>query len=133
MSFCKIILVYCFIYLQQHHLTITTNNEIKMENQDLFSRLEEYATGLERELKEAIETKATWETVSRGMHRSLGAYAGLQTITIQEREGLIDSCKRIEFYGEMLVKLYELFPEVKTVAEFYQEFPNLKLGDENDR
>lgn len=104
-----------------------------MENQDLFSRLKEYATGLEGELRGAIEDKATWDTVSRGMHRSLGAYTGLQTITIQEREGHMYSGQRIEFYGEMLVKLYESFPEVKTVAEFYQEFPDLKLEDKNDR
>lgn len=104
-----------------------------MENQDLLSRLKEYATGLERELREAIETKATWDKVSRGGSQSLGAYAGLYTITIQEREGHMYSGQRIEFYGEMLVKLYESFPEVKTVAEFYQEFPNLKSEDENDR
>ncbi len=104
-----------------------------MEHQDLFSRLKEYATGLEGELREAIETKATWDKVSRGMSRSLGAYAGLQVITIQEREGHMYSGQRIEFYGEMLVKLYKSFPEVKTIAEFYREFPNFKSEDENDR
>lgn len=133
MLFCKITLSYYFIYLQQHPLTITTSNVVKMENQDLLSRLKEYATGLERELRETIETKTTWDNVSRSGIQSLGAYAGLHTITIQEKQGHIDSGLRIEFYGEMLIKLYGTFPEIKTVAEFYQEFPNLKLEDQNDR
>ena len=97
-----------------------------MENQDLLPRLRQYASGLEDELKGAFKDKATWTNVSNGMHRSLGAYAGLQIITTQEREGLQEACYSIRNYGRALVKFYQAFPEIKTIDELYAQFPDLK-------
>ena len=97
-----------------------------MENLDLLARLRQYASGLEDELKGAFEDKATWNNVSKGVHRSLGAYAGLQAITIQERTGLQDACYSIRNYGRALVKFYQAFPEIKTIDELYAQFPDLK-------
>ncbi len=96
-----------------------------MENQDLFSRLKEYATGLEGELKSAMESKEMWTRTASA------PYIGGKSI--QERFGIQDTEYSIRVYSKVLTRLYEAFPEVKTVAEFYQEFPNLKFGDENDR
>lgn len=97
-----------------------------MENQDLLSKLKEYATGLEGELRGAIGDKITWEKVSRGTHRSLGAYAGLAMITTQERTGLQEAEYGIQIYGKVLVKFYEQFPEIKSVDTFYEQFPHLR-------
>ena len=97
-----------------------------MENQDLLPRLRQYASGLEDELKGAFEDKVIWNNVSKGAMRSLGAYAGLHTITIQEQIGIQDAYYSIRYYGRALVKFYQTFPEIKTIDELYAQFPDLK-------